>query len=237
MANEHVLGIDAAGTAGSKRKGWLGVSVTGGIVRGFYARTVADVVAQAERLSSLDCVAIDMPIGLPDTGTRQADVQASARVGRRSSSVFPIPIRAAMTAATQPQADTISRRLIGKGVGSTAFSLARRIAEVEEFVHARPDLRVVEAHPEVSFAALKGATLEHSKHNWSGFTERWTLLHGVGLLPGAGFGDAGDHASVDDILDACICAWTARRVTLGEAVSLPDPPEMFSDGLPAAIWV
>lgn len=232
----HVLGIDAAGTVASTRKGWLGVSLSDDAVRGVYGATVAEVVAQAERDGPLDCIAIDMPIGLPDAGGRRADVEASSRVGRRSSSVFPVPIRAAMTAPTQAEADAISRRLVGKGVGSTAFSLARRIAEVEEFVLSRRDL-IVEVHPEVSFATLKGQTLRHSKHNWSGFSERSDLLRGAGLLPATGFGEAGDHASVDDVLDACICAWTARRVARGEAFCLPDPPEVFSDGLSAAIWV
>ena len=42
---------------------------------------------------------------------------------------------------------------------------------------------------------------------------------------------------LDDLLDACAVAWTARRYAAGTAYSLPDPPEVFSDGLPAAIWV
>ena len=40
----------------------------------------------------------------------------------------------------------------------------------------------------------------------------------------------------DDLLDACAVARSARRVALA-ARSLPDPPEVFSDGVPAAIWV
>ena len=41
----------------------------------------------------------------------------------------------------------------------------------------------------------------------------------------------------DDVLDACAVAWTAHRHAVGEARSLPDPPEVFSDGIPAAIVV
>jgi predicted RNase H-like nuclease len=40
-----------------------------------------------------------------------------------------------------------------------------------------------------------------------------------------------------DGLDACAVAWTAARYAAGTAYSLPDPPEVFSDNLPAAIWV
>lgn len=41
----------------------------------------------------------------------------------------------------------------------------------------------------------------------------------------------------DDLLDACAAVWTARRVAAGLARAMPDPPEVFSDGVPAAIWV
>lgn len=44
------------------------------------------------------------------------------------------------------------------------------------------------------------------------------------------------YAAVDDVLDAAAMAWTARRILEQTAASLPDPPEVFSDGWPAAIW-
>src|SRR4029079_8678260 len=36
---------------------------------------------------------------------------------------------------------------------------------------------------------------------------------------------------------AAVVAWSGRRVLSGQADSLPDPPEGFSDGWPSAIWV
>jgi predicted RNase H-like nuclease len=45
---------------------------------------------------------------------------------------------------------------------------------------------------------------------------------------GAGFGE-------DDLLDACAAAWTAVRHSRGLSESFPEVPEVFSDGLPAAI--
>jgi predicted RNase H-like nuclease len=44
-------------------------------------------------------------------------------------------------------------------------------------------------------------------------------------------------AAVDDLLDAAVVSWSGRRVLSGQADSLPDPPEVFSDGWPSAIWV
>mgnify|MGYP001097360208 CR=1 FL=1 len=50
-------------------------------------------------------------------------------------------------------------------------------------------------------------------------------------------GEAGLRAGPDDLLDAAAVAWTAARYVEGKASSYPDVPEVFSDGLPAAIWV
>lgn len=41
---------------------------------------------------------------------------------------------------------------------------------------------------------------------------------------------------LDDVLDAAAAAWSARRVLSGTAVCRPQEPEVFSDGLPCAIW-
>jgi predicted RNase H-like nuclease len=46
----------------------------------------------------------------------------------------------------------------------------------------------------------------------------------------------GQGYAADDVLDACAVAWSAARHVSGLARSLPDPPEVFSDGIPAAIW-
>jgi hypothetical protein len=48
--------------------------------------------------------------------------------------------------------------------------------------------------------------------------------------------EAGSVAAIDDLLDAAIAAWTARRVVREEAAPMPDPPQVFSDGIPSAIW-
>jgi predicted RNase H-like nuclease len=37
-------------------------------------------------------------------------------------------------------------------------------------------------------------------------------------------------AAIDDVLDAAVAAWSARRFAKGEATSMPDPPEVFIDG-------
>jgi predicted RNase H-like nuclease len=108
-------------------------------------------------------------------------------------------------------------------------SLGKKILEVE----AHLEERVVEVHPEVSFAALAGRPLRHSKRSWNGQMERRRLLASVGVeLPDELA--AGDTAA-DDVLDAAVAAWSAARKDRGEAATLPaDPP--VQDGRPVAIW-
>jgi predicted RNase H-like nuclease len=94
---------------------------------------------------------------------------------------------------------------------------------------------VIEAHPELSFATMAGAPITAGKKTDEGRTARLAALRAAGLgspsvLSGSGY-------AADDVLDACAAAWTAARWVNGEARSLPDPPQTFSDGIPAAIWV
>ena len=47
---------------------------------------------------------------------------------------------------------------------------------------------------------------------------------------------AAEMAAVDDVLDAAAAAWTARRYAHGQARSIPQDPQVFSDGIRCAIW-
>ena len=78
--------------------------------------------------------------------------------------------------------------------------------------------------------------LNVSKSTWAGAARRRQLLAGAGIVLDDDLGLAGEKAGADDILDAAVAAWTALRVARGQAQPIPDPPEVFSDGLPCAIW-
>jgi predicted RNase H-like nuclease len=97
--------------------------------------------------------------------------------------------------------------------------------------------RVVEVHPEASFAQLAGAALRSRKSSWAGTVLRRRLLAAAGIGLPDDLGPAGEKAGVDDVLDAAAAAWTALRVLRGQARPCPDPPERFSDGLASAIWI
>ncbi len=205
-------------------------------LRGYAGATISHVVAEAERDGALDVVAIDIPIGLPTTGPRTADVLARRLVGRRASSVFSTPIRAALEAATHREATALSVAATGKGISQQAYALRTKILQVDRWL---PSARaaVLEVHPEVSFATLAGHPLSHAKSTWAGVAERRALLAAVGFDLPSDLGPAGAMAAVDDVLDAAAAAWTASRYAAGSAVAHPSPPEDFGDGGPgAAIW-
>jgi predicted RNase H-like nuclease len=227
----RVLGVDAC------PGGWVGVLLGDLRPRAYVERGVDALVRTAEAAAGpVGVVAVDIPIGLPDTGRREADVLARQAAGPRGSSVFLTPVREALTAADHATAVRVNRDLAGQGVSVQAFGLRKRILEVEGWVPAagRP---VVEVHPEVCFAALAGSPLSTRKSTWAGAEERRRLLRGAGIALDEHLGPAGERAGVDDVLDAAAAAWTARRYAAGTAYCLPQRPEVFSDGLGSAIWV
>lgn len=222
----RVLGVDACS------KGWVACCNRG---NWYFAQSIADLVARALIDGGLAVIGIDMPIGLPDSTERQADRLVRAELGSRRSSIFMTPVRPAITASTHAEASDINRKLTGKGLSQQSFNLSKKILEVDNWISDAP-ARVVEVHPEFSFATMNGAPLEHPKSNWAGFQQRQALLAQQGIVIPADIGQAGT-AGLDDILDAAAAAWSAGRVVRSEAIAFPDPPERFSDGLDAAIWV
>jgi predicted RNase H-like nuclease len=201
------------------------------------AADIATLVGAAlRRAPGLELVAIDIPIGLPDHRPRRTDRLARARLPRgRKSSVFSTPSRAASEQTTHPEASATNRQALGVGVSIQAFHLLPKILDVDEYARAGPPVRLLEAHPEVSFAALDPGCVVGSKRTRAGRDARRAALRRVELDPPA-FRPGHGYAA-DDLLDACVVAWTARRHDEGAALCLPDPPEVFSDGIPAAIWV
>jgi predicted RNase H-like nuclease len=226
-----VLGVDAC------RAGWVGVVLDGETATAIVGATIGDLVTAA-RLAHPDLavVGIDIPIGLPDAAPRRADVLARTRLpSGRKSSVFPAPTRAASAAPTHPEASAANREAAGVGLSVQAFRLVPKILEVDAYVRSPKSWRIVEVHPEVSFAAMDPGCVVASKRTPAGHQARQDALRAAGVTPPPYIARQG--YSADDLLDGCAAAWSARRVAAGVAESLPEPPEIFSDGLPAAIHV
>jgi len=201
------LGVDAA------RGGWIAVAVRDD--RFADAALERRFPALLERFPDAVVIGVDVPIGLPEVGSRRrADVEARVVVGARRASVFFTPPRIALEAVTYTEARTLA-----PGTSAQGWALRASILDVDRV----RDERVREVHPEVSFALLAHHQLAAAKRTWNGQRERLQLLAGVGIeIPDAL--DAGLVAA-DDVLDAAVAAWTATRIARGEHVTFPSDPE------------
>ncbi len=226
-----VLGVDGC------RSGWVGALLVPGAPRPrvVVAPTVAELVESVRSEVGLRVVGIDIPIGLPDAGVRRADVLARRALRGRASSVFTTLTRAAYAEASRADADAVNRGLSGQGVGAQAFALRARVLEVDAWVRSRPTVEVLEVHPEVSFVEMTGGPLPAGKKTDEGRQARLEALAAAGVARPSVL--AGSGYAADDVLDACAVAWTAGRRVAGLSRSLPERPEVFSDGIPAAIHV
>ncbi|WP_299931957.1 DUF429 domain-containing protein [uncultured Nocardioides sp.] len=227
-----VLGVDACPA------GWVGVVLDPSLRASvFVAADITGLIELVREQHDVPVVAVDIPIGLPDRGGRLADAEARRALVGKASSVFSTPVRSAVEAATYAEAREANLAATGgrTSVSAQAYALREKVLQVDAWVRGRPGTRVIEVHPEVSFARMAGAPVLARKKDADGVRARREALAAHGIVApawfrGAGFGE-------DDLLDACAVAWTAVRHSLGVSESFPDVPEVFSDGIPAAIWV
>jgi len=223
-----VVGIDAC------PKGWAAVVLREGEPRvGVHFLPTIDVISAA--VPDVDVIAIDIPIGLPMSGARPADLAARAMVGTRRSSVFMTPVRAALEAPTYREAVTVSIELTGVGISQQAYALRAKILEVAQWLPSAP-CRVFEVHPEVSFTVMRGTPATASKKTWHGMSERLAALRAAGIMLDDIDPVAGSMIGADDVVDAAAAAWTGRRVALGVARCLPSQPDAPSATDGAAVW-
>lgn len=209
-----VAGVDGC------RGGWLVATLDG---RGSLGIDVAPRFEDVLAIGA-ETVAVDMPIGLLDEsvpGGRACDRAARAVLGPRGRSVFSPPLRGHLGAGRFEDV---------RGLSLQAFRLVPRIAELDALMTPRLQRGVVEAHPELAFAQMcDGTPMAHAKRTVDGVAARRRALRNHGIEP-AGAPPAG--ARRDDVLDACVLAWTARRVLEGRSLVLPGPrPPRDSRGL------
>ena len=176
-----------------------------------------------ERVSNLDglianlhsgqlaAAAIDVPIGLPEAGSRRCDIEARRMIGARRSSVFPAPARGVLGATTYDDAAARSQAIAGKRLSRQAFSILSKIEEVDRVLTPDRQRLLVEVHPEVSFTVLAGVPMSHHKSTAEGRAERLAVLRGPfpNVDSETDFRITG--VKPDDMLDAFVAAWSARR--------------------------
>lgn len=229
-----------AGVDGCK-KGWLCVTknlYTGEINSAVYTDAKSLFHQQPEPL----IIAIDIPIGLTEAGSRICDIEARKLIGPRRSSVFPAPVRQALKANTRQEADFIGRQADGRGVSSQSFAIYNKIRDVDKILSAKPQLqeRIKEIHPEVCFWAwnLK-QHMSSAKKTQEGQAQRRELIEKVFE------GDSADdiqakylkkNVATDDINDAFAALWTVERIFKGKAEVIPNLPPRDEMGLSMEMW-
>jgi predicted RNase H-like nuclease len=229
----RVTGVDAC------RRGWVAVTLEvptpgrdGRVgVRAVRMHGSLDGVLEG---NGAGVVGIDMPLGLLDSGWREADLMARGLLGVRRSSVFAIPPRAVWDEPDYSAAGVRCRELTGKGLSVQAWGLRAKLLEADAYREtcAHP---LYEVHPELAFCALSGTPLALSKHTASGLELRRGLLARAGIVLSAGRGSSGLGAPTADTLDAAAVAWSAWRIATGQAATLPARPQRDRQGREIAI--
>lgn len=224
----------AAGADGC-RAGWVVVRRHGnGPVQ---AEILPDAATLLRSLVPGNRLLVDVPIGLTDTGARQADKMARQFLRwPRMTSVFSAPIRPVLAAGSPEAASRIRRSVEGKGMSRQAWGIMPKVREMDIAVREiDPEQWMVrEGHPEVSFAAWAGHPMQSSKKSSAGREERERLVaahFGEGLVEGLWPQIRGCGVGKDDLIDALAMLWSAERLEAGKAKVIPKMPERDGYGL------
>jgi len=241
-------GVDACSS------GWIWVSLdqslcvkAWGVEREFSAVMI--------QLKACNIVGVDIPIGLPwhQHPSRKCDADARTLLKPlRHSSVFSSPSRVVIDLWNQSHINfpnynlayyfysNINFKEIGKKLSRQSFGIVPKIAEVDSYLlsNKMQAQRVLEIHPEVSFAILNGRkALGENKRTPPGQRDRVCLLsnngvkydsRGIDLQQLQLMNKQALGAETDDINDALVGALTVATMT--------GAPAVFDQrGLPMAI--
>ncbi|MEM9472046.1 MAG: DUF429 domain-containing protein [Pseudomonadota bacterium] len=226
MPDTLFLGLDGC------KAGWVMVSWSGDTKAAATASIIPDIRAALD--TGADHIGVDMPIGFPATSARSCEAEARRYIGPRRSSVFPVPCREAVMTDDYRTACEINARVLGSKFSKQAFMLFPKMREIDAAITPALQSRIFEVHPEVAFCAMNnGQPLQHGKKTADGARLRRSLLKAGGFPL-----DWLQHppwkksqAADDDILDACACCWSARRIAAGNHLTFPAIPEFDARGL------
>ena len=228
-----VIGVD--GCPG----GWIAVRWAE-TVSHHLCSSFADVIAMDAAV-----IAVDMPIGFPQGSGRAAEREVRQRLGERQSSVFSVPSRAAVMCADYREAcaANLASSDPPKKVSKQIFHIFPKMREIDALITPQLQARIIEVHPELAFWAMNGQRSLPLPKKVKGSPHVPGLALRKAILAAAGFplNSLATHAyrradvGADDLIDACACAWSARRILEGRAVSFPADPPLDARGLRMAI--
>jgi predicted RNase H-like nuclease len=226
----NAVGIDGC------RRGWFFVQL---LDSGRFNTGVAgDLREIRDLITGADLTLIDIPLGLKSCGTseRNCDLAARRLLGRRASSVFPVPCRQALACDSYPEGSAANREVTGRKLSRQSWGIAPKIREADRLIRGLPEAeKLREMHPELCFRALNlGQPMAHNKKKPAGEEERLALLKRHLSQTESIFDEARarwpkkDLAN-DDILDAMVGAVAASHPEA--LVSLPAETERDELGL------
>lgn len=198
--------------------------------------SLADV---AEATGQAAFVLVDIPMGLTDGQDRLADREARRLLGRQGSSIFPVPVRAAVHASDYREACALNQAATGRKLSVQTWGIVPKMAEADRLLRHNPRLqqRLKESHPELSFLALNGwVPLRASKKTPEGQAERLDLLSRLATgaseaLAAARSAHLRATVATDDLLDAMVLAVAAREAFALGVPSVPVEPQVDAFGL------
>lgn len=151
---------------------------------------------------------IDLPVGLPDRGYRQCDLEARELVGSR---VFLGARWGVWQFKCYQDANAYYWRAGDKGISQQLWCIRDKLKEVNEWMTPDRQIKLLETHPELVFKRLAGGDLDNKKSE-TGRQQRLKILlaHGVKEIEHWLEVRQGTGIARDDMIDACVCALAAR---------------------------
>lgn len=205
------IGVDAC------RGGWFATVLDNGQID---TRVHPNITELWDNHHDAERILIDIPIGLPNEGTRECAGEARALLGCRGLSVFDVPPRKVFEAENYE--DAKEEKLLDKGLSQQAWGLREKILQVDALIDDNPETdSLLESHPELCFYALNDKNpIAYSKKTKRGEKKRLSVLNQYLDNPENEYKNAKSEylrkdVARDDILDSMVLAVAAREPLIG----------------------
>ena len=175
-----------------------------------------------------------MPIGLSENTPRECDRAVRRLLGKRASSVFPVPCREALFATDYISACDINASVTGRRLSKQTYFIMKKILELDSALTSADQVFVREVHPELVFTLVSGGPMKHAKRTPQGIRDRLRFLNQQKMtirlqdLQRIRRRFRPAVVAIDDMVDAAACLIGAERILSGEATTLPE--SIFRDG-------
>jgi predicted RNase H-like nuclease len=125
---------------------------------------------------------VDIPIGLPESGKRNCDIEARKLLGRNWPRVFSDARRGLLNfEGGEFEAANLWAKSNGAGISRQLFAIIPKMAEVDRFVDTKRQSVLRETHPELIFLRLNGTQPLPNKKTRGGIELRRHLIRDQGI--------------------------------------------------------